>query len=126
MDRWIEEVEILEEEFCRFIPACDKMSQVWKDLSKEHPKHHLSVAGHRVYAMEKSTMYWTMAQRARKAFAECGGGWPERDEDLSLYAEGWQPTTDVDWEAVEKESLEDKEEKSKLIEETFRNFQEGV
>ncbi len=76
--------------------------------------------------MEKSTMYWTMDQRARKAFAECSSSWPERDEDLSSYIKGQRPTTDVDWEAVEKESREDKEEKSKLIEETFRNFQEGV
>ncbi|PBK58531.1 hypothetical protein ARMSODRAFT_842227, partial [Armillaria solidipes] len=101
MDRWIEEVEILEEEFRRFIRACDKMSQVWKDLSEDRPQHYSPVSGHRVYAMEKSTMYWTMAQRARKAFAECDGGWPERDEDLSSYVEGRRPTTDVDWEAVE-------------------------
>ncbi|KAK0235567.1 hypothetical protein EDD85DRAFT_792385 [Armillaria nabsnona] len=104
MDQWIEEVEILEEEFCHFIWACDKMSQIWKDLSKEHPKHHLSVAGHRVYVMEKLMIYWTMAQRVREAFAECGGGWPQRDEDLSSYIEGQRPATDVDWEAVEKES----------------------
>ena len=92
-------------------------------MSEEHSS---PVSGYRVYAMEKSTMYWTMAQRARKAFAECDGGWPEKDEDLSSYVEGRRPTTDVDWEAVEKESREDEEEKSKLIEETFRNFQEGV
>ncbi len=29
-----EEVEILEEEFQHFIQACDKMSQVWKDMAK--------------------------------------------------------------------------------------------
>ncbi|KAK0437702.1 hypothetical protein EV421DRAFT_1738932 [Armillaria borealis] len=101
------------------------MSQVWKDLSEDCPQHYLPVLGHCVYAMEKSTMYWMMAQRVRKAFAECDSGWPERDEDLSLYVEGWRLTTDVDWEAVEKESREDEEEKSKLIEETFRDFQEA-
>jgi len=33
MERWVEEVELLEEDFCHLVRGCQKMDKVWTSLS---------------------------------------------------------------------------------------------
>ncbi|KAK0207491.1 hypothetical protein IW262DRAFT_1282072, partial [Armillaria fumosa] len=119
---WIEEVEILEQEFCRYICACQKMEQVWDTMCQEtdlHQSWHALdlkdsvsetyqlkeaassdvTSGYRVYVAQKASMYQTMWQTAKKAFVKCGGGWPDTEEELSAYVSARRPQITVDWQA---------------------------
>lgn len=118
MQRWVEEVEILEEEFRRFVRACDKMRDVWNSLSQgqsskyslPHHNWHMETSGFTVYALQKSSMYEKMSETARKIFLEVGGSWPDIDETLCEHVAGRRPATEVDWEADDDSDCDDNEE----------------
>ncbi|KAK0207412.1 hypothetical protein IW262DRAFT_1282131, partial [Armillaria fumosa] len=119
---WIKEVEILKQEFCCYICACQKMEQVWDTMCQEtdlHQSWHALdlkdsvsetyqlkeaassdvTSGYRVYAAQKASMYQTMWQTMKKAFVECRGGWPDMEEELSAYVSACHSLITVDWQA---------------------------
>jgi hypothetical protein len=55
MERWIEEVEILEEEFRRTIHGFNKMTVVWTQLADQSSKR-----GYTAYGRQKADMYLCM------------------------------------------------------------------
>ncbi|KAK0463432.1 hypothetical protein IW261DRAFT_1347541, partial [Armillaria novae-zelandiae] len=94
-ERWMEEVEILEQEFRRFIMACKKMEQLWHALNSTEDNlanYQLQISlndkatcGYRVYAAQKARMYQQMWKKADKDFLAVGGGWPSSEEKLEEY-----------------------------------------
>ncbi|KAK0466508.1 hypothetical protein IW261DRAFT_1574497 [Armillaria novae-zelandiae] len=121
-ERWMEEVEILEQEFRRFITACKKMEQVWDTIHAENSPVQLwhalnstednlanyqlqislndkATCGYRVYAAQKARMYQQMWKKADKDFLAVGGGWPSSEEKLEEYMVEQRPKIRVDWEA---------------------------
>lgn len=114
MHRWIEEAEILEEEFRRFIRACDRMKEIWTLLSegkstKYTLQHYSSTAtsGFTVYALQKASMYEKMSRNAHTRFGEVGGSWPAPDETLIEHVAGRRPVTEVDWGADDADEGDD-------------------
>jgi hypothetical protein len=112
MMRWVEEVEILEEEFRRLIRALEKMSSVWKSIS-ESPTTGVSLkypttfdlstaphAGQIAYASRKAAIYQKMVDIEREQFKKTGGQWPAENESLSDHVLGRRPALTVDWDAV--------------------------
>jgi hypothetical protein len=83
MERWQEEVELLEEEFRRLARGCDRMAEVWRGLVA--PEDVVN-AGLTAYAYEKSAMYSAMADEARTLFIRSGGTWPNEGVCLEEHA----------------------------------------
>ena len=111
-ERWVEEVDLLEEEFRRFVRSCEKMESVWLELTTTSPKYRpLSLTwqqtpGYTSYAYQKADMYQKMGLNARQLFKEAGGEWPKPTESLSDYVRRRRPTTNVNWaEVARKEHL---------------------
>ncbi|KAK1227310.1 hypothetical protein PQX77_009695 [Marasmius sp. AFHP31] len=102
--RWIEEVEILEEEFRRTIAGCNKMGEVWEQAADPQGRG----PGYVAYAHQKADMFRLMANKARNVFEskEVGGGWPSEGQSLTVYLRGRRPKMTVDWKAVRGRSLE--------------------
>jgi len=71
MQRWEEEIEILEEEFCRTVRSFERMAQVWTQLAKNLG----TGPGYAQYAFEHARMYHEMAEDARAKFKSAGGFW---------------------------------------------------
>ncbi|KDR82482.1 hypothetical protein GALMADRAFT_134092 [Galerina marginata CBS 339.88] len=75
MERWVEEVDFLEEELRRLDRGCERMAVVWTSLTSVAPKYiefrpeYLPSSplhpGYRAYALQKAAMYREMAVRAR-------------------------------------------------------------
>ncbi|KAL0567912.1 hypothetical protein V5O48_014083 [Marasmius crinis-equi] len=118
MWRWIEEKEVLEEEFRRYIAACDKMAEIWKEVSKEPPSDSkLNVAltamnspnmsGYSVYATQKSRYYRRMAKHARERFVQVGGGWPVDGQTLWEYMDARRPNVEISWDLEAEGSPEE-------------------
>ncbi|KAJ8087597.1 hypothetical protein PM082_006430 [Marasmius tenuissimus] len=103
--RWIEEVEILEEEFRRMIAGCNKMGEVWQRAAEGTEGRG---SGHIAYAHQKSDMFRRMSDKAREVFQSegVGGGWPEKGESLMAYLRSCRPKMTVDWEVLSGRSLE--------------------
>jgi hypothetical protein len=88
MERWQEEIEILEEEFRRLARACDRMAVVWEGLATlEHSANQGFVA----YGHEMSAMYTSMAVKARDLFSQAGGSWPVDGESLEEHVRARRP-----------------------------------
>ncbi|KAF9471253.1 hypothetical protein BDN70DRAFT_977471 [Pholiota conissans] len=111
MERWIEEVDLLQEEFRRVIRGCEKMAEVWATMSHQISSKYCSEdrspllpapsrAGYTAYALQKSAMYRQMAVRAQKAFTDAGGESPSDGETLSEHVLRRRPVTNVDWERL--------------------------
>jgi hypothetical protein len=94
MMRWVEEVELLEEEFRRLIRGLEKMATIWESLSSlpsAELKHRPTVAissnatlpGYSAYAARKAAMYREMTEKERDRFKNAGGQWPAENESLS-------------------------------------------
>ncbi|KAL0058522.1 hypothetical protein AAF712_014799 [Marasmius tenuissimus] len=102
--RWIEEVEILEEEFQQMIAGCNKMGDVWQQAAEAQNW----VRGYIAYAHQKADMFCLMADKARKVFESkvVGGGWPNEGESLTVYLRAHRPKMTIDWEALRGRPLE--------------------
>lgn len=121
MQRWVEEVEILEEEFRRFIRGCEKMSSVWDSLAGTLPVKYgirlnspngAPTSGYRVYALQKASMYQRMASDARHRFDIAGGQWPKDGETLSEHVLRRRPKTEMsegEWKEELRAVREDSE-----------------
>ncbi|KAL0058117.1 hypothetical protein AAF712_015211 [Marasmius tenuissimus] len=96
VQRWVEEVELLEEEFRRMISGCEKMSVVWESAAKTPGQKN---GGYVAYAYQKSVMFDRMSKRARQLFQDekVGGGWPGEGQTLTEYLRSRRPTLTVDW-----------------------------
>ena len=115
MMRWVEEVELLEEEFRRLIRGLEKMASIWESLSslpsaelKHRPTVTLSsnatLPGYSAYAARKAAMYREMTEKERDRFKNAGGQWPAENESLSEHIRQRRPALTVDWTEVEKEA----------------------
>ncbi|KAK0231849.1 hypothetical protein EDD85DRAFT_971680 [Armillaria nabsnona] len=100
---WMEEVEILEQEFCQYISACKKMEQINDSVAEQYQLQEALVAkptsGYRVYVAQKASMYQEMQKKAEKDFIACGGGWPDSEDGLCEYVVARRPKLTVDWKA---------------------------
>ena len=105
MQRWIEEVEIIEEEFRRLIRACDQMDIVWSALvdsaSKVYVADGKALPGFKPYALQKASMYRRMASDAREIFLKAGGEWPITDETFSDHIRRRRPNLNFNWDEME-------------------------
>jgi hypothetical protein len=88
MERWQEEVEILEEEFRRLSRACDRMAAVWTGLATVE---RIPNNGFVAYAHETSAMYTSMGVKARDYFSQAGGAWPVDGQDLEEHVRARRP-----------------------------------
>ncbi|KAG6848674.1 hypothetical protein H0H93_014968 [Arthromyces matolae] len=112
MERWVEEVELLEEEFRRLIRSCRRMREVWTDLARipsptttttKYPvKRSISgeskTCGYTVYALQKADMYKQMEIDASTLFLakEVDGSWPSEGETLRDHIMKRRPPMTVD------------------------------
>jgi hypothetical protein len=73
MQRWEEELEILQAEFRRTIRSFERMGEVWTQLAK------LSgfPIGYASYAFKQSQIYHEMADNCIGKFKAVGGTWPD-------------------------------------------------
>jgi hypothetical protein len=117
MMRWVEEVELLEEEFRRLIRGLEKMASIWESLSslpsaelKHRPTVTLSsnatLPGYSAYAARKAAMYREMTKKECDRFKNAGGQWPAENESLSEHVWQRRPALTVDWTEVEAEAAE--------------------
>ncbi|KAJ2912805.1 hypothetical protein MD484_g7609, partial [Candolleomyces efflorescens] len=111
MFRWIEEVEILEEDFRRYIRACESMSSFWGSVPKrvdDAREFHIpgfgaplttdgTLSGYSVYAAEKADMYSRMAINARALFELADGTWPDDGERLVDHVAAKRPSLEIPW-----------------------------
>jgi hypothetical protein len=109
MERWQEEVEILEEEFRRATRGFEKMEQVWSSLAMsqlEGSLDSLAVAnppdprvakGKMAYGMKKAAMYGRMAKEARSVFDSIGGTYPPEGVSLGDHIQSQRPSQENDW-----------------------------
>ncbi len=107
MERWVEEAELLEEEFRRLIRGCEKMASVWLSLTEAKVKYQPiftarqgSDQGYKSYAYQKADMYERMGLNARELFKTVGGEWPSLGESLSEHVRRRRPVTSVDWDEM--------------------------
>ncbi|KAF9555033.1 hypothetical protein CPC08DRAFT_726717 [Agrocybe pediades] len=108
MERWIEEIDLLEEELRRLERACHRMADVWKEMSTTvNPKYKYTDPihslrdisnGHIAYALQKSKMYEEMGVRAKRSLLNAGGQYLQPDESLSEYVRRRRPVTEIDWD----------------------------
>ncbi|KAK7027953.1 hypothetical protein VNI00_015036 [Paramarasmius palmivorus] len=123
--RWIEEKEILEEEFRRFIRACERMASIWNDVAVRPPPAHSELSkavltrpsapattpppnsGYVIYARSKAHMYTKMGMDARQRFTTVGGGWPAPAQDLWNYLDKRRPDLTIQWVTEENDDVEE-------------------
>ena len=116
MMRWVEEVELLEEEFRRLIRGLEKMASIWESLSslpsaelKYRPTPAMTLSssttlpGYSAYAARKAAMYHEMTKKECDRFKNAGGQWPAENKSLSEHVWQRRPALTVDWSEVEKE-----------------------
>jgi hypothetical protein len=112
MMRWVEEVEILEEDFRRLIRAAECMAAFWGSVTQstetlgfwnsEEVGKGSTNTGYIVYAQHKADMYRQMASNARARFASVGGDWPREDETVAEYALRRRPDLSINWDDAER------------------------
>jgi hypothetical protein len=93
MERWLEEVEISEEEFHRLVCGCNMMDQVWSTLASAEKK-----AGYAAYARQKAHMFRCMATNAHEKFEAARGTWPAANVTVAEHARTYQPPIEINWE----------------------------
>ncbi|KAK1215180.1 hypothetical protein PQX77_022217 [Marasmius sp. AFHP31] len=119
MRRWIEEKEVLEEEFRRYIMACNRMADIWKEVSQVTPtdgslKQALrggSKSGYVVYALQKSRMFRRYAQEATNRFTkkDLDGGWPASGQTMWDYLDQRRPNVEIPWDEQREGDAEELE-----------------
>jgi len=82
MQRWQEEVEILEEEFRRTIRSFERMGEIWTALGERSTKQ-----GYAAFAFQKAAMYLDMATDGREKFSIAGGEWPLQLLSQHIYSQ---------------------------------------
>jgi hypothetical protein len=92
MYRWMEEVELVEEELRRLHRGCIKMKDIWERLATLNAD-----SGYAPYAYHKADMYTQMAKDAKENLVAAGGGWPSDGQTLLQYLRSRRPKLDVDW-----------------------------
>lgn len=112
MERWIEEADLLQEEFRRLIRGCEKMAEVWSSITGSISAKYATEEGRSpllpspprrgyvAYASQKSSMYREMARRAREHFCDAGGESPSNGESLTDHVLRRRPVTEVDWSVI--------------------------
>lgn len=104
MERWQEEVEILEEEFRRAIRGFEKMEQVWSSLAmSEGSKSDFDprvAKGKMAYGKKKAAMYGEMAKEARMVFHSIGATYPPEGVSLGDHIRSQRPSQEIDWTSV--------------------------
>ncbi|ESK93539.1 hypothetical protein Moror_1637, partial [Moniliophthora roreri MCA 2997] len=98
MHRWLEEVELLEEEFRRFACGCDKMKETWERLAVLNTN-----PAYAAYAHHKADMYAQMATEAKEKLVAAGGGWPGDNQTLIQYLRTRRPQLNVDWSQIQSQ-----------------------
>jgi hypothetical protein len=93
MERWLEEVEISEEEFRRLVRGCEMMDRVWSTLAGGEKK-----AGYAAYARQKAHMFRCMAINAREKFEAAQGTWPAANVTVAEHARRCRPPVEINWE----------------------------
>jgi hypothetical protein len=68
MEQWLEEVEILAQEFRRAIQGFNKMETVWTALAHDHQED----PGKKAYPLKKPNIYQEMGKDAQEKFAKVG------------------------------------------------------
>ncbi|KAG7086172.1 hypothetical protein E1B28_002131 [Marasmius oreades] len=112
MERLVEEVELLEEEFRCLTRACRAMTSYWSQLAVGPPnlekaRYPLSksIAGitdarnpYRVYASHKAALYASMAKDAEEKFYKAAGPgcWPSDNQNLNDYFRSRRPVITLD------------------------------
>ena len=86
MQCWEEEVEILEEEFCRTIRSFDRMAEMWTQLANTP----ITAMGYAPYTFRHAQMYHDMAEDCRRKFKAAGGTWPDTCSLSELISQQWQ------------------------------------
>ena len=84
MERWEEEVEIVEEEFRRTVRAYEATGRMWSELGE---KSRTKGKGYVAYALQKASMFEEMATDAREKFEAAGGSWPTVSLVGHIYAQ---------------------------------------
>ncbi|KAJ2913710.1 hypothetical protein MD484_g6700, partial [Candolleomyces efflorescens] len=116
MMRWVEEVEILEEDFRRLVRAAESMAAFWTSVNasdqEQGPWNPVNVAnpsriGYVVYAQQKAAMYRKMASNAREGLKSAGGEWPREAETVAEYAQRRRPDLSINWENAEGYLMEE-------------------
>jgi len=103
MERWQEEVEILEEEFRRAIRGFEKMEQVWSSLAMSIGSESADFFDSRVakgkmaYGKKKAAMYGRMAKEARMVFHSIGATYPPEGVSLGDHIRSQRPSQEIDW-----------------------------
>jgi hypothetical protein len=92
LERWIEEVEMSEEEFHRLVQGCDTMSQTWMSLAAMSAKK-----GYAAYARQKSDMFNQMAEDAWRSFQRAKGTWPSENVTVAEHARAHRPSVHIEW-----------------------------
>ena len=122
MEQWLEEIDLLEEEFRRLIRTCEKMHDIWDSLSTSvapifYPEwegqrrlfpHSASQApppSYCAYALQKSAMYRQMAARAQTRFGKSGGTSLKEGESLSEHVRRRRPKTTVEWSKIQVDDV---------------------
>jgi hypothetical protein len=72
MQRWVEEFEIVEEEFRRTIRSYARMAEIWTSLA-ESPG---LAKGFTPYALKQAQMYQDMSEDCEQKFTAANGTWP--------------------------------------------------
>ena len=90
MEWWIEEVDIVEEEFCRLVMSCDTVSRTWISLAAASTK-----VGYTTYARQKVDML--MAEDAWNWFKTAKGTWPSDGITVAEHAWTNRPPVHIDW-----------------------------
>jgi hypothetical protein len=106
MERWQEEVEILEEEFRRAIRGFEKMEQVWSSLAmSKGPDSEAAESdfdsrvakGKMAYGKKKAAMYGRMAKEAHMVFLSIGATYPPEGVSLGDHIRSQRPSQEIDW-----------------------------
>ncbi|KAJ7848506.1 hypothetical protein B0H14DRAFT_2583018 [Mycena olivaceomarginata] len=95
MEQWLEEVEILAQEFHHAIQGFNKMETVWTALAHDHQED----PGKKAYALKKANMYQEMGKDAQEKFAKVGGTWLRAGVSLTQHIKSERPDQKIDWDA---------------------------
>lgn len=92
MERWQEEVEILEEELWRMVRGCQRMDVVWTKMAEKCEK-----AGYKAYALQKAFMFKRMSDDANTKLLKAGGKWPPPGVTVAQHALSLRVPLSFEW-----------------------------
>lgn len=92
MERWQEEVEILEEELRRMVRGCQRMDEVWTVMANQCEK-----TGYKAYALQKASMFKCMGDEANNKLRDAGGKWPPPGVTVAQHALSLRAPLAFEW-----------------------------